>query len=105
MNQRNKTMINIDIFNKEFIIKKFVATEGEDDGVCIVYWLPETFYGVVKNMGNLTDILGAYLSDRNELSFSIHSADDTNTRFPVGFEEFEPEVQDMLVEYCKNEKK
>ena len=97
MNQTNKDM------DKEFFIKKLVSAKGEDDGVCVVYWIPDTFYGVVKNMGNLTDIIGAYLTDKNELSFSVHSADDTDTRFPVGFEEFEPEVQDMLVEYAKGE--
>ena len=86
--------------NPEMLIKSYVARHGESDGICLIHWLPGFFNGVVKNMGKATDILGAYYSvEDGGLSFSVQDADDTYTLFPVGFYDFEPGVQNMLINY------
>ena len=87
-------------FNPESFIDGYVARYGENDGVCLITWLPDSFYGVVKNMGLATDVLGVYYSAVDGgLSFSVQDSDDTYTLFPVGFYDFEPSVQNMLVDY------
>lgn len=90
-------------FNPEQFIAGYVSRYGDADGVCLIAWLPDNFNGVVKNMGRATDILGAYYSPEDgSLSFSVQSADDTYTLFPVGFYDFEPSVQNSLIDYFMN---
>ena len=65
-------------FNPESFIAGYVSRYGENDGVCLITWLPDNFNGVVKNMGKATDILGVYYSAVDGgLSFSVQDADDT----------------------------
>lgn len=90
-------------FNPEHFIAGYVSRYGENDGVCLITWLPDSFNGVVKNMGKATDILGAYYSiEDGGLSFSVQDKDDTYTLFPVGFYDFEPSVQNSLADYFMN---
>jgi hypothetical protein len=90
-------------FNPESFIAGYVSRYGENDGVCLITWLPDNFNGVVKNMGKATDILGVYYSAVDgSISFSVQDADDTYTLFPVGFYDFEPSVQNSLVDYFMN---
>lgn len=90
-------------FNPEHFIAGYVSRYGQTDGVCLITWLPDNFNGVVKNMGKATDILGAYYSvEDGGLSFSVQDKDDTYTLFPVGFYDFEPSVQNSLVDYFMN---
>lgn len=90
-------------FNPESFIAGYVSRYGENDGVCLITWLPDNFNGVVKNVGKATDILGAYYSAVDGgLSFSVQDKDDTYTLFPVSFYDFEPSVQSSLVDYFMN---
>ena len=90
-------------FNPEQFIAGYVSRYGNADGVCLITWLPDNFNGVVKNMGKATDILGAYYSPEDgSLSFSVQDKDDTYTLFPVGFYDFEPSVQNSLIDYFMN---
>jgi len=90
-------------FNPERFIAGYVSRYGENDGVCLITWLPDNFKGVVKNMGKATDILGVYYSaEDGGLSFSVQDKDDTYTLFPVSFNDFEPNVQNMLIDYFMN---
>ena len=87
-------------FNPVHFIAGYVSRYGENDGICLITWLPDDFNGVVKNMGKATDILGVYYSPEDgSLSFSVQDADDTCTLFPVGFNDFEPSVQNMLIDH------
>jgi hypothetical protein len=54
-------------------------------------------------MGKATDILGVYYSAVDgSISFCVQDADDTYTLFPVCFYDFEPSVQNSLVDYFMN---
>lgn len=96
-------VMELNEFNPEHFIAEYVSRYGENDGVCLITWLPDNFNGVVKNMGKATDILGAYYSvEDGGLSFSVQDKDDTYTLFPVGFYDFEPSVQNSLADYFMN---
>lgn len=61
------------------LIDRFRAHRDENDGYCDIIWLPAfpgggAFCGVLD--GPCTDILAAYLSEDNGLSFLISSPDD-----------------------------
>ena len=79
----------------------YVKANGEDDGVCIVFWLDESFNGVISIDG-YTDILGIYntqyLDGGDALSFYIASSDDSKETF-VDFYEFPKDVQEKIIKH------
>lgn len=80
------------------VLRRAILGLGEFDGVCTVLYFPEKFNGIVHNMGNLTDLIGAYYyEEEDSISFLVHSADDTEEGFPLSFEDFEPEVQEAIL--------
>lgn len=85
---------------EEAMIAEVVEKYGDFDGVCTILWLSYSFCGIVKNMGNCTDILGIYLSEDGGISFSVHSRNDFEQRFPVSFFDFEEPVRWQILGYC-----
>ena len=51
---------------------------GEDDGICHIIWLDETFNGYLKSESVTTDVLGIYNSNEDDgLSFLVSDKNDS----------------------------
>ena len=80
------------------ILRKGILDKGEFDGVCTVFYFGSNCNGIVHNMGELTDLIGAYYNEEDDaISFLVHNADDTKEGFPLSFEDFDAEVQAVIL--------
>ena len=80
------------------ILRKGILDKGEFDGVCTVFYFSRNCNGIVHNMGELTDLIGAYYNEEDDaISFLVHNEDDTKEGFPLSFEDFDAEVQAVIL--------
>lgn len=80
------------------ILRKGILDKGEFDGVCTVFYFSSNCNGIVHNMGDLTDLIGAYYNEEDDaISFLVHNADDSKEGFPLSFEDFDAEVQAIIL--------
>ena len=79
------------------ILRKGILDKGKFDGVCTVFYFGSNCNGIMHNMGELTDLMGAYYNEEDDsISFLVHNEDDTKEGFPLSFEDFDAEVQAVI---------